>query len=521
MSLAPSFSLLLSTVVLAVLARYVFSKKRDVSYLPSPPASEGSWIWGNERQVFEHQACEMYNKWAARLGPLFKIKAALFHGDVIVVADNAAAAHVFQYSERYVKAPMFRPIVVKLLGKGLVWAEGAEHRHQRRLLAPAFSPENVRGMADDVWECAEKLESRLTNQILSNGGEMTINIVPHTSACTLDILGRTAFGHDFNMGESTEAKEISASWHKDVNMGLTFAGFLAPILLFTFPWIAKLPIGGLQEEGVAKSIVTKLASRILEKGQISDKGKDILSLLIKDSRDLKGEKGLSHAQILDNIATFLMVGHETTAGSLNFTLLDLARNPEVQQKLREEIQTFGQDLDYDNVQKLEYLDAVVREGLRLHPAAPRTERVALEDDIIPLSKPIRTTDGRTLTSLHVKAGQVFHLPFATMNVNPDVWGPDGHEFKPERWLTPGGVPPSSELPRGWGNIVTFCDGPRSCIGYRLAIVEFKVIVATLIRSIEFRSTTANIRRVISPTLQPVIDGKGGLLPLHISLAQQS
>ena len=57
-----------------------------------------------------------------------------------------------------------------------------------------------------------------------------------------------------------------------------------------------------------------------------------------------------------------MVGHETTAGSLNFTLLDLARNPEVQQKLREEIQTFGQDLDYDNVQKLEYLDAVVREG---------------------------------------------------------------------------------------------------------------------------------------------------------------
>ena len=84
-------------------------------------------------------------------------------------------------------------------------------------------------------------------------------------------------------------------------MGLTFAGFLAPILLFTFPWIAKLPIGGLQEEGVAKSIVTKLASRILEKGQISDKGKDILSLLIKDSRDMKGEKGLSHEQILDNV----------------------------------------------------------------------------------------------------------------------------------------------------------------------------------------------------------------------------
>ncbi|THH19339.1 hypothetical protein EW146_g1797 [Bondarzewia mesenterica] len=519
LSFAPSFAVLLSTVALAVLARYVLRKKSDVSALPSP-ASKASWIWGHELEVFEHQACEMYNRWTSEVGPLFKIKAAFFHGDVVVAVDNAAAGHIFSQSERYVKAPMFRPIVVKLLGKGLVWAEGEEHRHQRRLLAPAFSPESVRGMADDVWECAEKFESKLTNQILSHGGSMTINIVPHTSACTLDILGRTAFGHDFNMGDSTEAREISASWHKDVTMGLTFSGFLAPILLYTFPWIAKLPIPAMREDGVTKVIAKKLASRILEKGLLTDKGKDILSLLMKDSRDMKGENGLTNAQILDNIATFIMVGHETTAGSLNFTLLDLARNPEAQDRLRQEIQTFGQELDYDSVQKLEYLDAVVREGLRLHPAAPRTERVALQDDVIPLSKPIRTSDGKTLTSLHVKAGQasdssficgrcsdkpaylqVFHIPFATINVNPDVWGPDGREFKPERWLTPGALPPSSDLPR--------------------AIVEFKVILATLIRSIQFRDTTASIRQVISPTLQPVVDGKGGLLPLHISLAQQA
>ncbi len=234
-----------------------------------------------------------------------------------------------------------------------------------------------------------------------------------------------------------------------------------------------------------------------------------------------------------------MVGHETTAGSLSFTLLELARHPEVQQRLREEIRTVGRDLNYDDVQRLEFLDAVVKEGyvhlpcsssvsvqltvhhacsLRLHPASPQTERVALRDDVIPLSKPIRTPSGETLSSVRIKAGQVFHIPFTTMHVNPAVWGPSAARFNPARWLTPGGVPPPSELPHGWSGLVTFCDGPRNCIGYRLAVFEFKVILATLVRSLEFAETTACVVEKISPTLQPVVDGRGGLLPLHVSLA---
>lgn len=58
----------------------------------------------------------------------------------------------------------------------------------------------------------------------------------------------------------------------------------------------------------------------------------------------------------------MMVGHETTAGSISFTLLDLARHPEKQRKLREEVRSYGRDLSYDDVQRLEYLDAVVKEG---------------------------------------------------------------------------------------------------------------------------------------------------------------
>jgi len=162
------------------------------------------------------------------------------------------------------------------------------------------------------------------------------------------------------------------------------------------------------------------------------------------------------------------------------------------------------------------LDAVVKEGLRLHAASPTTERVVQEDDIIPLSKPIRQSDGTYINSLHVRKGQLFVIPFSTMNTSA-VWGVDSGVFRPDRWLVDGGIPSPSDLPRGWSGLATFCDGPRNCIGWRLAVHEFKVIIATLIRSIEFSDTRAIVQAKISPTLQPVTDGEGGVLPLLVKL----
>ncbi|OBZ67495.1 11-oxo-beta-amyrin 30-oxidase [Grifola frondosa] len=517
----PSFTSLLLTLLGALsLARYVSNRRRqDIYRLPSAPREIAHWLWGHELLSFEHEATEMYSKWVAICGPFFKIKAALFHSDLIVAADHAAVQHIFQNADDYVKSPAFRPPVANVLGKGLVWAEGDDHKKQRRILAPAFSPEAIKGMADDVSECSEKLESRLTNYVLAHGGSATVNIVEYTSTCTLDIIGRVAFGHDFKSGQSTEAKEIHASWTGHVNTGLTFGAFIAMLVIRALPFITQIPLPAIKAGGRIREIVSKLAMRIVQSGTVAEKGKDILSVLIKADRK-HGSKtdGLTSQQLVDNVSTFIMVGHETTAGSLSFTLLELARKPEVQQRLREEVRQFGRDLGYDDIQKLEFLDAVVKEGLRMHPASPQTERVALKDDVIPLSKPIQTANGETLSSIRVKAGQVFHVPFTTMNTNPDVWGPDAREFKPERWVTPGGVPPPSDLPHGWSGIVTFCDGPRNCIGYRLAIFEFKIILATLVRSLEFHDTTAEIHEKISPTLQPVTDGKGGLLPIHVTLA---
>ncbi|KAI0918769.1 hypothetical protein AcV7_006907 [Taiwanofungus camphoratus] len=465
----PQASLLLTLVIALCLYRSITLRQgQDIHRLLGPSRKITNWIWGHELMAFQAEATEMYTKWASICGPIFKIKAALFHSDIIIAADHAAVQHIFQHSDDYVKSPAFRPPVANVLGKGLVWAEGDDHKKQRRVLATAFSPENLKGMADDISECSEKLESRLTNQVLSRGGGATVNIVELTSSCTLDIIGRVAFGHDFKSGQSTEAKQIHTSWNGHVNGGLTFGGFIAMLVIRAFPYVTLIPLPAVKAGGRIRQIVIKLSKRLLERGSFKESGKDILSILMKADKE-RGtkEEGLTPQQILDNISTFMMVGHETTAGSISFTLLDLARHPEKQRKLREEVRSYGRDLSYDDVQRLEYLDAVVKEGLRLHPASPQTERVALRDDVIPLSKPVRTRDGEALTSLRVKAGQVIHIPFTTMQVNTAVWGPSAAEFHPERWITPGGVPPPSELPHGWSGLVTFCDGPRNCIGYRL------------------------------------------------------
>lgn len=109
------------------------------------------------------------------------------------------------------------------------------------------------------------------------------------------MIGLVAFGHDFHGGESMEAKEISASWHQDVVLGHTFGGFLAPILLSAFPWIAKLPIPALQTEGAAKIITFKLAWRLVKENRFDNGNKDILSLL------KRSQHTLSDNQLLANV----------------------------------------------------------------------------------------------------------------------------------------------------------------------------------------------------------------------------
>ncbi|KII84093.1 hypothetical protein PLICRDRAFT_179774 [Plicaturopsis crispa FD-325 SS-3] len=500
-----------------------------------PPKSSriATWLWGHELLAFENDANHMYSTWVRQFGPLFKIKAALFHPDIIIATDRAAVRHIYANSKTYIKTPAFRNQVAKILGKGLVWAEGDDHAFQRRILGPAFSAESIKGMANDVFECAEQLESLLVNHVRAYGEQGTlVNIFKYTSIPTLDIIGRVGFGHDFNAASladfdpaapETDAQTMIATWAGVMHKAYTFPAFLAPVIVRAVPAWLSARLSHTQAQNRISTTIARIAAPIVsaaQRGEHSGNGKDILSILTRAGKDSEGKlrEELTDETIISNINTFIIAGQQTTADALNFTLLELAQHPEAQQKLRSELLASESNLDYDSVQEMPYLDAVVKEGLRLHSPLPQPERLALQDDVIPLSTPIHTASGEILHSIRISKGQAFYLPVITAQTDPSVWGPEAYTFIPERWLSPGGIPSQHELPHGWSGLLAFADGPRNCIGYRLAVMEMKVILAVLIRSLEFRDTGVPVRQRLLQTLSPMVNGEAGVLPLHVKIA---
>ncbi|KAF9030065.1 cytochrome P450 [Rhodocollybia butyracea] len=421
-------------------------------------SKQTSWIWGHELEIFQHETSEMYLKWAASVGLVYRIKAALFQPDIIIVGDNSAAHHILQNSYDYVKAAGFLAAIRRVIGKCMATIEGDDHKHQRKLLAPAFTSSAVEGMADDIFSSVDKMTQSLRSTLVAAGGTNgnIVDMVPVISACTLDIIGRVGFGHDFGGGKSQEAKEIGSAWRRDVVLAIS-------------------------------------AFR-------DSPGKDILSILLngKQYSKEKSEVQLTTTELLDNIVLFLISGHETTAVTVDFILFHLAQNPSVQRKLQQEVRTLT-TLDQNSIVGLEYLDAVVKEG---HPirAGP---------------------NGDMVSSITIRAGQVLRIPWHLLNINGQIWGNNADKFIPERWIEPGGVPPVDMLPYGlWGGVSSFGDGPRGCIGFRLALLELKIITALLVRSFEFERTEAKITQYLAPTLQPFADGKASSMPLKVSLTAE-
>ncbi|KAJ6527066.1 cytochrome P450 [Mycena capillaripes] len=513
-SFAPIAATGAGTILLTYVVGYISYKLSVRGKLPIAPKSEASWWLGHDYLVAKNEVGVEYGRWTRMLGPVFRIRSALWQDDVVIISDHEAVKHIFGQAYTYIKSPAFQPIVVKVIGRGVVWAEGGEHKFQRTMVSPAFSISAVKKMAPHVMTCVERLIQRMQNDCKSGG---VFNMCDYIPAATLDIIGTVGFGREFGP-ESPEGKAILDAWHTDVTLFSSFAGFLAPIVIGVAPWITKLPIKALTEDSTAKKVIYQVGRKMLQEAPNLD-GTDIFSILVCESWQGKlradAERRLDDATLLDNILCFFMVGFETTSGTIQLILHDLAQHIEVQNKLRQEILA-ADSSDIDVIESLPYLDAITREGLRLHPSARETHRIAIHDDAIPLKNPVTLSNGETVTSLPVKAGEGFIIPFLVLNTDPSVWGPDADEFIPERWLEGGSNPPADKLPHGpWGNVSNFADGPRHCIGWRLAVQEIKLITAAIIKNFELKDTGATVKKFISPTVQPFTDGKAAYLPLGI------
>lgn len=159
---------------------------------------------------------------------------------------------------------------------------------------------------------------------------------------------------------------------------------------------------------------------------------------------------------------------------MKWGLIELAKNPEKQRLLRQELSQFEtSDPTWEQlIYKLPYLNGVIQETLRLHPPLDHLIRTATQDDVLPLSKPIRTVEGKFVSELVVAKGTALNLPLAYFNRAYEIWGPDAKDFKPERWVEDGLTDKAKGI-QGYHNIMSFSDGPRLCLGRNFASASLK------------------------------------------------
>jgi len=192
----------------------------------------------------------------------------------------------------------------------------------------------------------------------------------------------------------------------------------------------------------------------------------------------------------------------------------------VQNKLREELLSVPtENPTAEDLNSLPYLDAVVRETLRVHSPAPETARVAVKDDVLPLNIPFTDRSGVVHHEIRIKKGQHFLLAISGVNMSKKLWGEDAMEFRPERWLEP--LPEAvSSIPGVWGHMMTFFGGSHGCIGYRFALLEMKALLFILVCAFQMDLAVPG-EQIISRTAvvqRPHVRGEieaGGQLPVLI------
>jgi cytochrome P450 len=380
----------------------------------------------------------------------------------------------------------------RLLGIGILLAEGDEHKAQRKNLMPAFAFRHIKNLVPSFWEKSREVVAAMTVHVNDGGihnldlpdshkrpdienDDVVLEAGEWASRATLDIIGVAGLGQDF--GAIKDPNTLLNRTYRKVFKPSRQAAILGLLNLFLPEWFVKnLPVKRNGEIEEAAAIIRdecrqliRVKKEKLEKKELNDI--DILSVALESG-------GFSEENLVDQLMTFLAAGHETTATAMTWAVYMLSKNPEIQARLRAEIREKLPSPDKDEtitaaqIDHLPYLNAVCNEVLRYFPPVPLTLRDAACDTIL-------------IDQKIPKGTRVMLIPWA-LHKSEALWGPDAGKFNPDRWL------PSEKNPHSANggaasnySFMTFLHGPRSCIGQAFAKAEFACLLAAWIGRFEF------------------------------------
>lgn len=467
--------------------------------LPGPKGT--SWLYGNLKDIFNAENSVLHERWVGQYGPTLKYKG-LFFSDRLFTMDTRALNHVLTHSSDYQKPSQVRYNLSRILGEGVLFVEGAQHRQQRRIMNPAFGPAQIRALTDIFISKSIKLRDILSTMTVTSEHTTRIDIMPWLSKMTLDVIGLAGFNYDFDaLNTTNKPNELNQAFSVMFSAGQQLS--ILPLLKARIPLLRWIPSDRDRKIDAAQKTMGRIGSQLLhdakaavisshevEKGGSIEKsslqGRDLLSLLVRANMatDIPESQRISDVDVLAQVPTFLVAGHETTSTATTWALYSLCLRPDIQTKLREELLTVETETpSMDELVALSYLDAVVRETLRLHAPVPSTVRIAMKDDILPVDTPFTDKYGVVHDGIKISKGDPIFIPILAINRSEAIWGADAKEFNPDRWASP--PEGASQVPGVWGHLLTFLGGPRACIGYRFSLVEMKALLFTLVRAFEF------------------------------------
>jgi len=503
------------------------------------PTSHSFWLGSEKVHRNAKQVGDLEFQWARKYGPTWMVKGCLGE-EVLWTADPRALQYVFHTSGyRFSKGTTANETTRLFTGESILTADSVDHQRHRKIMNPAFGAAQLRTFLPVFRRSAARLSQKWKDMIQlgekSDGGTMKVNET--LSRMTLDVIGETAFDYRFGVLNDNEVDNelvqafnnlfidtllYPSSW--DLVFQSTWKFIPRPVLRY----LKYLPYKEYRRFATYLQTAIQTGRSIInEKAAGTEKGsKDIISILVQSNLVEDARAQLSEREILSQIATLLVAGHDTTASSLTWLLYELSKHPEDQQRIRDEIKAAranveargDNDLLPSDFNNMDFTNAVIKEGLRLHPIVPTLLRKADSDDVIPLSQPIETKSGKIISEIPISKGQAITASICTYNRLRSVWGEDADEWNPNRFLGDGREKSSLGV---FANLMTFSAGLRACIGWRFAVLEMQAVLVELVENFEYRFPEGvEIIRLNAGLMAPMVEGKmheGVQMPLHVSV----
>ncbi|KAI6041429.1 cytochrome P450 [Pisolithus marmoratus] len=391
--------------------------------LRGPPRTD--LIFGAAKKIFKAlDPGAIYEAWAKEYGVVYEIPTTPGRKQIVLTVPRAFAHFYAREIITYVQR-----------SAGILWSQGEDHKSQA----------TVRNLTPIIYSSAHKAKCAWGAMIDASGGDGTvIEPTPFTDTQSnltdrsrLDTIGLAGFSHDFGSldGKSASITAVLDTFGSSLKRSTVTACLL---LSQTFPFLsyAPTPRSGLFREmqRAIEDASTELLARTRKEFLT---GKKIIK-----STDPDSALHFTHEEMLAQMKVLLVAGFETTSKLL----------------------AFGEEPTYDQQQNsLPYLDAVVRQATRA------------EDDVIPLSQPVVIQTGEAVNSISVARGTQISVLISCINRSTDIWGADAKIFRPERWLEEDGIPRKAQDIQAYRHLLTFIDGPKTCLGKGFAAILFLLV----------------------------------------------